>query len=117
MDFFKINKIKETLSNYVKVKFDLLKLDLTEHLANILAQMIAYFVIILIASIVVIFLSIALAQYLNLLLQSNSIGFLIVAGLYTILLLIIFYLLKSGKLKAFFETQLMGNINLPADEK
>ncbi len=84
--------------------------DLTEQLSNILAEMIAYMVIVLIAIVVVIFLSLALALHFNVVFESNSLGFVVVAGLYLIPLMIMFYLLKSGKLKLFFESKLMETV-------
>lgn len=111
MDILKISKLKETFTEYIRVKFELFKLDLTEHLSNVLAQMIAYLVILVISGLVVTFLSIALAHFLNSLFQNEAIGYLIVAGIYLIFLLLVFFLLKSGKLKAFFEAKLMENIS------
>lgn len=110
MDILKLSKIKETFSEYIRVKFELFKLDLTEHVANILAQMIAYVVILLISGLLITFLSIALANFLNSFFEGDSIGYLIVAGMYLLLLLLVFYLLKSGKLKSFFESKLIENI-------
>lgn len=111
MDILNIGKLKETFTEYIRVKFELFKLDLTEHLSNVLAQMIAYLVILIISGLVVTFLSIALAHYLNTYFQNESIGYLIVAGIYLLLLMLVFYFLKSGKLKAFFEAKLMENIS------
>ena len=111
MDILKISKLKETFTDYIKVKFELFKLDLTEHLSNVLAQMIAYIVILIISSLVITFLSIALAQFINTYFEYSAIGYLIVAGLYLLLLILVFYLLKSGKLKAFFESKLSENIS------
>lgn len=117
MDLFKFSKLKQTFTDYIRVKFELIKLDLTEHLSNILAQVIAYIVILMISGLVITFLSIALANYLNTFFENNAIGYLIVAGIYLLLLLLVFYLLKSGKLKAFFESQLMENISKEASEE
>lgn len=117
MDIFKFSKIKETFTEYIRVKFELFKLDLTEHLSNILAQVIAYIIILMISGLVITFLSIALANYLNTFFVNNAIGYLIVAGIYLLLLLLIFYLLKSGKLKAFFESQLMDSVSKKGPEE
>lgn len=111
MDILKISKLKETFTEYIRVKFELFKLDLTEHLSNVLAQMIAYLVILIISGLMITFLSIALAHFLNSFFENEAIGYLIVAGIYLFLLLLVFYFLKSGKLKAFFESKLMENIS------
>ncbi len=117
MDILNISKIKAALTEYIRVKFELFKLDLTEHLSNVLAQMIAYLVILIISGLVITFLSIALAHFLNSFFQNEAIGYLIVSGVYLLLLLLVFYFLKSGKLKAFFEAKLMENISSEKPKK
>ncbi|MEO9805602.1 MAG: phage holin family protein [Reichenbachiella sp.] len=117
MDILKISKLKETFTEYIRVKFELFKLDLAEQLSNVLAQMIAYVVILLISGLMITFLSIALANFLNSFFKGESVGYLIVAGLYLLLLLLVFYSLKSGKLKTFFEKKLMENISSETSEK
>lgn len=109
-DLFKISKLKEAVSDYLKVKFELFKLDITEHLSNILAQVIAYVVILLMAWLVIGFLSLGIASLLNELLDSQFLGELIVSGFYLIILLIVYAFLKSGKLKAAFEKMIMENV-------
>lgn len=111
MDILNFSKIKDTLTDYLKVKFELFKLDMTEHISNILAQLIAFLVILIVLTFVILFLSIGLSQYFNTVLESNSLGYVIVAGIYFIALLIVIYLLKSGKLKSFFETALTSNFS------
>ncbi|PIB36670.1 hypothetical protein BFP72_15295 [Reichenbachiella sp. 5M10] len=111
IDLFNINKIKDALSDYLKVKIDLIKLDITEQLSNVLAQVIAYFIIILISSIVILFISLGLAFLINRELHSEYLGFMVVAGFYTICLAVVFTLLKSGKLKNFFEGKMMDTFN------
>lgn len=111
MDLLKISKLKETFTEYIRVKFELFKLDIAEQLSNVLAQMIAYVVILLISGLMITFLSIALANFLNTFFVGEAIGYLIVAGIYLLFLLLVFYLLKSGKLKSFFESKLMENIS------
>lgn len=117
MDILKISKLKETFTEYIRIKFELFKLDLTEHLSNVLAQMIAYLVILVISGLMITFLSIALAHFINSYFEHPAIGYLIVAAIYLLFLLLVFYFLKSGKLKAFFESKLMENISSEASKK
>lgn len=119
IDILKISKLKEALSDYLKVKLELFKIDMTEHLSQVLAQVIAYMVILLIASLVTLFVSMGLGFLINQQLDSNYLGFFIVAGAYLLVLLLVFYLLKSGKLKGFFEEKMMETIeqkNKESDE-
>ena len=116
-DIFNIGGIKKAFTDYLKVKFELLKLDISEHLANILAQVIAYLIIIIMASLVLAFVSLGISFLLNDLLNSSYLGFMITAGFYFLILLVVFTLLKSGKLKSFFENQLVQNSDLDLEEK
>jgi len=104
---FNINKLKEALSGYIKVKLELFKLDMAEHLSKILAQMVAYLVILIFLGLVTLFLSIAVALHLNEILESSYLGFVLVSAFYTVLLICVFILLKTGNLKSFFESILM----------
>jgi hypothetical protein len=119
VDILNFNKVKESVSDYLKVKFELFKLDMAEHLSNIMAQVIAYIIILIILTLVMLFLSIGLAQYLNEVFDSRAIGFMIVAGIYFFFLLIVFFLLRSGKLKAFFESILINTVSqeTPAEDE
>jgi hypothetical protein len=103
---FNFSKIKEALEGYIKVKLELLKLDIAEHLSKLLAQLAAYLVMLSFFGLVVAFLSLGAAFFLNDVFESSSLGFVVVSGFYTILLIVIFVLLKSGKLKSFFENKI-----------
>lgn len=110
IDILKITKLKEALSDYVKVKLELFKIDMTEQISHVLAQVIAYIVILLISTLVILFVSMGMAFLINQQLDSEYLGFLIVAGAYLLILLGVLYLLKSGKLKMFFEDKMLETI-------
>lgn len=103
-DLLNFEKIKKNLSEYIEVRLELLKLDITEHVADMLAQVIAYLIIILLAAFVLSLVSIGISFYLNDLLNTKYWGFFITAGIYSIGLIAVLLTLKSGKLKSFFET-------------
>ncbi len=111
MDLLNLNKIKETLSGYLKVKIELLKLDLTEHISKILTQVIAFLIIFIIGMFVLAFASFALANFLNDIWGNTYAGYLVLAGVYTIVLLIVLYFLKSGKMKQYLESNIVGGIS------
>ena len=102
----KLTKLKEAVYEYARVKIELFKLDLTEHLSNILAQLIAYVVILLLAGLVVTFLSMGVANLINEQMESSYLGQILVASFYLLILLLTFFFLRSGKLKKFFESKL-----------
>ena len=116
IDLFNFEKIKNRISEYVQIKLELLKLEITEHVASILAQAIAHIVILLTSGFVISLLSFGLSLYLNEVLGSNFAGFFITAGIFLLVLLIISLLLKSGKLKSFFEVIILTNTKKNEDE-
>lgn len=111
MDLVNLNKLKEALSGYIKIKIELFKLDITEHLSQVLSRVIAMFVIFIISMFVLAFASLALASYLNDLWGNSFGGYLVLSGIFTIILVFTIYLLKSGKLKEFLESNLATNIS------
>lgn len=109
MSLLQINKLKETIAAYVKIKLELFKLDITAHLLKILAQVIAYLIIFIMAVLVFAFAGVALANYLNSVFENTYGGYLVIAGFFLILLFIVLYLLQSGKLKTFLESKMVDS--------
>jgi len=109
VSLLQINKLKETVAAYVKIKLELFKLDITEHLLKILAQVIAYLIIFIMAVLVFAFAGVALANYLNSVFENAYGGYLVIAGFFLILLFIVLYLLQSGKLKTFLESKMLDS--------
>lgn len=105
-DILKINKIKDLLSKYIKVKVELLKLDLTEHISNIIAQVIAYLIILLMSMFVLGFASLAVAHTINEYYGSRQLGYWVISGVYFVMLLVILFFLKSGKLGSLIESKI-----------
>jgi len=111
VDLINLNKLKDILSGYLKVKIELLKLDLTEHISKILSKVIAFLVIFIVAMFVLAFASFALANFLNEVWGNSFGGYLVLAGVYTIVLLIVLYFLKSGKMKQYLESNIVGGVS------
>jgi hypothetical protein len=109
VSLLQINKLKETIAAYVKIKLELFKLDITAHLLKILAQVIAYLIIFIMAVLVFAFAGVALANYLNSVFENTYGGYLVIAGFFLILLFIVLYLLQSGKLKTFLESKMVDS--------
>jgi len=109
LDLVNLNKLKEAISGYLKIKIELIKLDITEHLSQVLSRIIAMFVIFIISMFVLAFASLALASYLNDLWGSSFGGYLVLSGIFIIVLTFTIYLLKSGKLRKFLEINIIAN--------
>lgn len=102
-----VSEIVEKITEYVQVKTELLKLKVIGLVSRILARVIALLFIAGIAFFFVFFLSFGLGHYLNTILASDFWGHLIVAGFYLLLIIIIFVLMKTGKIQSWFENLIL----------
>lgn len=98
-----VNKILDRISDYFRLKLEKVKLELIAQVSRLLAHFIAFLFIGLIAFFFFTFLSLALGAFLNQLLQSPYLGYLIVAGIYLLVLILVFYLLKTRRLQNWLE--------------
>lgn len=98
------NSVIEKINEYIRVRGEKLKLDIITHVSRILAHFVAFLTIAVIGLFFLIFISIALGTYLNYILDSYFLGYLIVSGIYLLALIAIILLLKSKKLQNWLET-------------
>lgn len=110
--FLKIDELIDTLTEYIKIKLELIKLNMVEELSEIIAQVIALFLILTVFMFFLIFGSITLGAFLNHLWESAYLGYGAVTGVYLLVLLFFVFLLRSGKLKEAVEEQISKNIKL-----
>ncbi|MEQ8472094.1 MAG: phage holin family protein [Marinoscillum sp.] len=99
-----INKLVDRLSDYIKLKGERLKLDIIAQVSRLLAHFVGFMTIAVIGVFLLIFLSMALSAYLNNLLDSSHYGYLIVSGIYLIILIVIIILLRSNRMQRWLET-------------
>lgn len=114
--FFNVDKLIDTIGEYVKVKVDLVKVDLIERLSGLGALLISFLTIFMISLFLLAFISLAFASYLNVVLNSLYAGYLIVSGFYLLLVIIIFFVLKSGRLKAMIESAVLKSMEKKEDQ-
>jgi hypothetical protein len=94
-DFLKVGELKENLVKLIEAKFELTKLNIQDKI-EVIAVKAAYALITFILGIVVvIFLSILIALGINHLLESTWLGFLIIFGIYAMILAIFIFAKKS----------------------
>lgn len=84
-----IGKLIDKTLNYVSARLDMLKLSAVERISLILGFFMFAMVGMIMAVAVMIFLGIGLSEYFAEITGSEPIGYLIVSGIYTVLLLII----------------------------
>ncbi|MFY0689886.1 MAG: hypothetical protein JXQ90_22135 [Cyclobacteriaceae bacterium] len=105
--FLLINSLIDRLTELIKLKGEQLKLEAMSYLARVLAFTIVISVVSLIAFFLIFFLALTLAVYLNQLLDSQFLGYLIVSGIILIKLIISLFLLRSGKMQKWLESMII----------
>lgn len=98
----------DNLTGYVETRIELLKIEIKEDVAKVLASALMILIVVFLALIFLLFLSIGLAQYLNTLFDKAHVGYWIVAGIYGIPCLIFILFRKS--IGHSMETHLMKMI-------
>tara|TARA_Y100000588_G_C13623846_1_gene656589 strand:+ start:122 stop:484 length:363 start_codon:yes stop_codon:yes gene_type:complete len=111
-----INKLVDKISEYIRLKGEKIKLDIIAQVSRLLAHFVAFLTIALVGLFLLIFLSLALAAYLNYALDSPHYGYLIVGGIYLIGLVGILLLLRTNKLQNWLET-LFVNLSESLEEE
>ena len=87
--FLRIDAIIENLTGLIEARMELAKLELKEEVAKAGARIIAGVVLAFLLVMIIIFVSIALATWLNYLLGSMFIGYLIITGFYLLVLVLL----------------------------
>lgn len=90
-----IAKLIDKLLNYIPTKLDVLKLSLIERVAVIMGYCVFIMVAMIVTSAAIVFLGMGLAEYFTVLTGSAPLGYLIVTGIYLLLLLLLFACKKS----------------------
>ena len=87
--FLRIDAIIENLTGLIEARLELAKLELKEEVAKAGARIIAGVVLAFLLVMIIIFVSITLAAWLNYLLASMFFGYLIVTGFYLLVLVLL----------------------------
>ena len=112
---FNVEGLLETISDYVKVKFDLLKVDLIERISGLAALIITFVLVLMLGLFLMAFASLTLGSFLNEVLASAYLGYLIVTVFYVLILAVVVLLLKSGKLQGALERMVAESMESNAD--
>jgi uncharacterized membrane protein YqjE len=96
--FLRLDGVFNHLSGYVEARIELLKIEIKEDVAKVVASAMIYAVVFFFATMFMVFFSIGLAQFLNLYFNESYAGYWIVAGMYLAGFLI-FMIFRKGILK------------------
>jgi len=83
-----INDLRKDILDYIEVKLDLVRLHTAENLSRIFSNVATIAVIGYLLFFIIFFISFAAGFYIGSLLGSNELGFLCMAGFYTLLLIL-----------------------------
>ena len=89
-----INEVKDDFEEYVNARLDLAKLHTAENLSRFFSGMLLKMGLFYLFFFVLLFISLAIAFWLNHLFEGKGIGFFIVAGFY-LLVALLFYALRK----------------------
>jgi len=90
-----VSEVIDSARKYIDANIDLLKLTLLERLSKVVSLIISTTLVLLVASLFVLFFSFAAAIFFGHLLHSLESGFLIVSGIYLLLILLFWRLRKK----------------------
>ena len=88
LKLLKLDKLFENLTGYIETQIEIVKLDLKDQAAESIQKLFQVVLILLLAFVFIVFASITVAIGINILLESNIWGYLIIALTYLIVLLI-----------------------------
>lgn len=98
--FLRLDGVFNHLSGYVEARIELLKIEIREEVAKVVANAMIYAVVFFFATMFMVFLSVGLAHFLNQYFNESYLGYWIVAGLYLVGLLV-FMIFRTPILKNF----------------
>lgn len=105
LKFLKIENLVQSISGYVETKVELFKIEIREEVAKVTSTALMVALVILFALLALFFLSFGLAGFLNSRYESTHVGHWIVAGIYSLLGLIL--LIFRRKIAHSFEKYLL----------
>ncbi len=90
-----INNIKKDIQEYIEIKVDLIRLYFAENLSRILSSTVTTIILGCFLFFILLFMSFAAGYFLASLLHSYELGFLCIAGLYALVLVILLVFRKQ----------------------
>jgi hypothetical protein len=93
--FLKLDSVIDNVVGYAESRLALMKIEVREEVANILSRGLMIMILFLIGFLVVLFLSLGLAQYLNTFFEEEYAGYILTAGFFGLLLLVLVLLRKN----------------------
>ena len=83
----KIDKLIDSITSYLKIRFDILKIDLIEKISSSISSVISGFILFFILLFVLAFASLTAGSILNFYFESEFLGYAIITGIYIVIFL------------------------------
>jgi len=112
-----MNEIISTIKKLIEVRFNILKAEITDQISSVAARIAAMVLMLLFASFILLFGSIALAFYFSEIYGSTSIGFLMLTGIYLLLFFLLFLLRNAGTFQGILKNSISRYVFLFKDRK
>jgi uncharacterized membrane protein YqjE len=106
--FLRLDNLMTHLTGYIEARIELLKVEIREETAKVLAKALMVLIVVFLALIFLMFLSLGLAHLLNSILENEHAGYWIVAGIYGLPCLI--FILFKTRISHSLETRLLKMI-------
>lgn len=103
MGLFNFDSIIDNLKGYVETQVSLTKIEIKEEVLSSIGKLISVLVMAIFLFFSVLFLSVALAIYLNEIMQTSYWGFVLIALFYLILCLLSAWFIKTEKFKSLIQ--------------
>jgi len=107
LQLFKTGTIVDTVQGLFQSKIENIKMDFYKKLSNVLASIVLIIIISFVALMMLLFLGFGLSFYLNIVLESSYLGFLIVGALFFIATWMMSFAIKAGFLHKMLRTLLL----------
>lgn len=101
----------DSLKNYIEKRFQLVKLELVGVFANMASGLVSSFIILIFLLFILLMLSFSLALWFSIMVDSYSLGFVIVAGIYLLIFLLYLLIGKSKIDKNIKDTIVQSALN------
>ncbi len=117
LKLLKLDSLFESLSAYVEARITLIKLEVKEEIAGVMARALMALMLLFIFSMFFLFLNLGIALYLNGLFQEYPyMGFIVVSGFYLLVLFILIILRKTIGLDKIIEDKAVEILQKKGEE-
>lgn len=107
-----VSEVVATIKKLIEIRFEILKNEIQENISVIIARIVILVSMVLASLFILLFCSISLALYLSDLYNSPYTGFLIVAAIYLLILLVLYIVRNSSFLQVSLKNSLAGFVFL-----